>query len=170
MNLSRVKNTHVFVTHEKNLNEFFTGVTNTCEFFTRLKLDICGKRVPIKIPKLIVRIFHTYQNVTYTACEKYEVWILRFNVAILSDLCTWNRYGNWTSVLFAIVTVLFNRTYCAKKWRLFVFHFRNNLLIQMITSLLRGACVNFVLAVFVYIFYGNGSGLSVIRGRSTSFP
>ena len=52
--------------------------TNTCEFFTHLKLDICEKLVPIKISKLVVRIFHTYQNVTYsceyfTACEKYEV-------------------------------------------------------------------------------------------------
>ena len=52
----------------ENQNEFFTGVTNTYEFFTRLKLDICEKLVPIKISKLVVRIFHTYQNVMY-ACE-----------------------------------------------------------------------------------------------------
>ena len=70
----RVKNSHVFVTHVNNSNEFFTGMTNTCEFFTPLKLDICEKLVPIKISKLVVRIFHTYQNVTYsceyfTACE-----------------------------------------------------------------------------------------------------
>ena len=76
--VTRVKNSHVFVTHVNNSNEFFTGMTNTCEFFTHLKLDICEKLVPIKISKLVVRIFHTYQNVTYsceydTACEKYEV-------------------------------------------------------------------------------------------------
>ena len=73
-----VKNSHVFVTHVANSNEFFTGVSNTCKFFTRLKLDICEKLVPIKISKLVVRIFHTYQNVTYsceyfTACEIYGV-------------------------------------------------------------------------------------------------
>ena len=76
--VTRVKVWHVFVTHVNNSNEFFTGMTNTCEFFTHLKLDICEKLVPIKISKLVVRIFHTYQNVTYsceyfTACEKYEV-------------------------------------------------------------------------------------------------
>ena len=76
--VTRVKNSHVFVTHVNNSNEFFTGMTNTCKFFTHLKLDICEKLVPIKISKLVVRIFHTYQNVTYsceyfTACEKYEV-------------------------------------------------------------------------------------------------
>ena len=76
--VTRVKNSHVFVTHVNNSNEFFTGMTNTCEFFTHLKLDICEKLVPIKISKLVVRIFHTYQNVTYsceyfTACQKYEV-------------------------------------------------------------------------------------------------
>ena len=49
-----------------NSNDFFTGVTNTCEFFTRLKLDIGEKLVPIKISELGVRIFHTYQNVTYS--------------------------------------------------------------------------------------------------------
>ena len=85
--VTRVKKSDVFVTHVQNKNEFFTGVTNTCEFFTRLKLDICEKLVRIKISKLAVRIFHRYQNVTYsceynfTACEKYEVWILRFNTA-----------------------------------------------------------------------------------------
>ena len=63
-----VKNSHVFVKSVKNSNEFFTGVTNTCEFFTRLKLDICEKLVPIKISKLVVRKFHTYQNVIYS-CE-----------------------------------------------------------------------------------------------------
>ena len=68
-NLSHVwRILHKLVTHLKNSNEFFTGVTNTCEFFTRLKLDICEKLVPIKISKLVVRIFHTYQNVTYS-CE-----------------------------------------------------------------------------------------------------
>ena len=59
--VTRVKNSHVIVTHQKNSNEFFTGVT-------RLKLDICEKIVPVKISKLVVRIFHTYQNVTYS-CE-----------------------------------------------------------------------------------------------------
>ena len=44
-------------------------MTNTCEFFTRLKLNICEKRVPIKISKLVVRVFHTYRNVTYS-CDK----------------------------------------------------------------------------------------------------
>ena len=68
ISVTRVKNSHVLVTHVKNSNEFFTYVTNTCEFFTRLKLDICEKLVPIKISKLVVRIFHIYQNVTYS-CE-----------------------------------------------------------------------------------------------------
>ena len=76
--VTRAKNSHVFVTHVNNSNEFFTGMTNTCEFFSHLKLDICEKLVPIKISKLVVSIFHTYQNVTYsceyfTGCEKYEV-------------------------------------------------------------------------------------------------
>ena len=66
--VTHVKNSHVFVTSVKNSNEFFTGMTNTCEFFTRLKLDICEKLVPIKISKLVVRKFHTYQNVMYS-CE-----------------------------------------------------------------------------------------------------
>ena len=57
-----VKNSHLFVASVKIFFEFFTCVTNTCEFFTRLKLDICEKRVPIKISKLIVRTFHTYQK------------------------------------------------------------------------------------------------------------
>ena len=52
----------------KNAKEFFTSMTNTCELFTRLKLDICEKLVPIKISKLVERIFHIYQNVTYS-CE-----------------------------------------------------------------------------------------------------
>ena len=56
------------VTRVKNSNEFYTGVTNACEFFTRLKLDIYEKLVRIKISKLVVRIFYTYQNVTYS-CE-----------------------------------------------------------------------------------------------------
>ena len=68
-NLSHLwKNSHVSVTNVKTSNEFFTGMTNTCESFTRLKLDICEKLVPIKIWKLVVRKFHTYQNMMYS-CE-----------------------------------------------------------------------------------------------------
>ena len=62
--------------------EEFTRICYTCEKFERIlhrcdkcvrilhtsKLDICEKLVPIKISKLVVRIFHTYQNVTYS-CE-----------------------------------------------------------------------------------------------------
>ena len=68
--VTRVKNSHLFVTHVENSNEFVTGVTNTCEFFTLIKLDIWEKLVLItcKISKLVVRIFYTYQNVTYS-CE-----------------------------------------------------------------------------------------------------
>ena len=60
-----VKDSHVFVTSVK-IRTNSSQVTNTCEFFTRLKLDSCEKLVPIKISKLVVRIFHTYQNVTYS--------------------------------------------------------------------------------------------------------
>ena len=68
-NLSHVKNSNVFVTSEKNFCEFFTRVANTFEFFTRLKSDICEEFVPVlKISKLVVRICHTCQNVTYS-CE-----------------------------------------------------------------------------------------------------
>ena len=49
-----------------NSHEFFTDVTNTFEFVTRLKLDICEEFVRIKISKLVVRICHTCQNVTYS--------------------------------------------------------------------------------------------------------
>ena len=64
-----VKDSHVSVASVKNSHEFFTGVTNACEFFKRLKLDICKKKklVPIKISKFVVRIFHTYRNVTYNS-------------------------------------------------------------------------------------------------------
>ena len=62
--------------------------------------------------------------------------------------------AHWTQVSDRCpLGYLFNLTYCAEKWRLFVFRFRNNLLIQMITSLLRGACVTFVLAVAVYTYF-----------------
>ena len=65
--VTRVKNSTYFSLVKKS-NELFSSVTHMCKFFTRLKLDICEKLVPIKISELAVRIFHTYQNVTYS-CE-----------------------------------------------------------------------------------------------------
>ena len=94
---TRVKNSHVFVTSVKNSNEFFTCVTNTCEFFTRLKVDTCDKLVPIKISKLVVRKFHTYQKFDVFvriihSVWKIEVWILRFNKASFISFNTNPRF------------------------------------------------------------------------------
>ena len=70
MNLSHMS--CVRITDVKKSFESFTKVNYLHEFVTSvknsLKLDICEKLVPIQISKLVVRIFHTYKNVTYS-CE-----------------------------------------------------------------------------------------------------